>query len=68
MTCSKKNWAYTFLGFGGTFLVLGVVLGFVIAKIVIGVVEDQACVDSVTDSNFKDWVRSLKLKSVINYL
>ena len=47
---------------------LGVVLGFVIAKIVIGVVEDKACVDSVTDSNFKDWVRSLKLKSVINYL
>jgi hypothetical protein len=57
MTCSKKNWAYTFVGFGGTFLVIGVVCGFVIPKIVIGIVEDKACVNSKTDSNYDDWVR-----------
>ncbi len=66
MTCSKKNWAYTFVGFGGTFLVIGVVCGFVIPKIVIGVVEDQACVDSRTDSNYDDWVRLLKLNHFLS--
>ena len=62
MPCSKKNWAYAFIGFGITFLVIGIVCGFIIPKITIGVVEDTACVDSKTDSNYDDWVRLLKFK------
>ena len=57
MVCSKKSWAYVFIGFGGTFLVIGIVCGFVIPKIVIGIVEDKSCVDSQEDSDFEDWVR-----------
>lgn len=59
MPCSKKNWAYTFVAFGVTFLVLGIVCGFVIPKIVIGIVEDKACIDSMTDSDYDEWVRLL---------
>ncbi|XP_028398910.1 uncharacterized protein LOC114522430 [Dendronephthya gigantea] len=55
MACSKKNWAYTFIGFGIAFLVIGIVVGFVIPKIVIGIVEDKVCVDSFSDSNYGDW-------------
>ena len=63
MSCSKKNWAYTFLGFGITFLVVGVICGFLIPRITIGVVEDTACVDSRTDSNYDDWVRQSQCRS-----
>mgnify|MGYP002803979482 CR=1 FL=1 len=48
-------------------MVIGVICGFVIPKIVIGIVEDQACVDSATDSNYEDWAKE-KTNSIITKL